>query len=128
MDYLEYMKIPLALFPEWVKKKIQFGRPCQGWIYLLGNQEVSVGTPPSWAFGQQTPWHYKYVNIPRLWKHTTCPITFSFMVDDFGIKYVGKEHVEHLINSLKEDYKLTKDWTGNLYCGISLNWNHANEC
>ncbi len=38
----------------------------------------------------------------------------------FGIKYVGKEHMEPLINCRKENYELTKDWTGNLYCGISF--------
>jgi hypothetical protein len=31
------------------------------------------------------------------------------VVDDFGIKYLGKEHVEHLINCLKEKYKLAED-------------------
>jgi len=47
------------------------------------------------------------------------------VVDDFGVKYVGKEHVDHLILCLKKSkYKLTKDWTGSLYCGISLNWNY----
>ena len=43
----------------------------------------------------------------------------------FGVKYVGKEHAEHLINCLKEEaYKLTEDWTGNIYCGISLRWDY----
>jgi hypothetical protein len=69
--------------------------------------------------------YYKCVNTPGLSKHTTCPITFSLMVNDFGIKYVGKEHAEHLINCLQEDYKLTEDQIGNLYCNISLYWNYA---
>jgi hypothetical protein len=30
-----------------------------------------------------------------LWKHDTCPISFSLVVDDFGVKYVGREHTEH---------------------------------
>jgi endonuclease I len=46
-------------------------------------------------------------------------------VDDFGVKYVGKENVEHLIQCLKgAKYKLTKDWSGSLYCGISIDWNY----
>ena len=28
---------------------------------------------------------------PDLWKHATHDITFSLVVDDFGIKYVGKK-------------------------------------
>ena len=62
--------------------------------------------------------------MPGLWRHATRPITFSLVVDDFGIKYVGKEHVDHVIKCLKEKYKLTEDWTGNLYCGITLKWNY----
>jgi hypothetical protein len=73
------------------------------------------------------PGYYKCVNTPGLWKHETRPITFSFVGDGFGIKYVYKEHAEHLINSLKEKHKLTKDWMDNLYCSISLNWNHTKQ-
>jgi hypothetical protein len=46
------------------------------------------------------------------------------VVDNFGVKYVGKEHVEHLIRCIKETYKVTEDWTGDLYCGITLKWNY----
>ena len=38
---------------------------------------------------------------------------------------MGKEHAEHQINCLKEEtYKLMEDWTGGLYCGISLWWDY----
>jgi hypothetical protein len=30
-----------------------------------------------------------------LWTHDTCPISFSLVVDDFGVKYIGREHAEH---------------------------------
>jgi hypothetical protein len=36
---------------------------------------------------------------------------------------VGKEHVDHLIQCIKKDYELT-DWTGDLYCGIQLDWDY----
>jgi hypothetical protein len=32
-----------------------------------------------------------------LWTHDTRPISFSLVVDDFGVKYVGREHAEHLM-------------------------------
>ena len=57
--------------------------------------------------------------------HPTGITTFTLVVDDFGVKYVGKEHVDHLIACIKEKYKLTKDWTGDLYCGINLKWNYT---
>jgi hypothetical protein len=46
------------------------------------------------------------------------------VVDDFGVKYVCKEDVQHLITSIKTDYTITKDWTGNLYYGIQLDWDY----
>ncbi len=46
-------------------------------------------------------------------------------MDDFGVKYVGKEHVNHLIECLQEKYELTKDWMGDLYCGIKLIWDYT---
>jgi hypothetical protein len=59
-----------------------------------------------------------------LWKHDTRPVTFTIVIDDFGIKYVGKEHVEHLLQALKQEYEVTEDWTGTLYCVIMLDWNY----
>jgi hypothetical protein len=37
-----------------------------------------------------------------LWTHDTRPITFSLVVDDFGIKYVGQEHTDHLKASIEK--------------------------
>ena len=53
--------------------------------------------------------YHECVNTPGLWRHTTRLITFSLVVNNFGVKYVGKEHADHLISCLKrETYKLTK--------------------
>jgi len=46
------------------------------------------------------------------------------VVDDFGIKYVGEEHANHLKATLEEHYKLTCDWTGTRYIGITLDWDY----
>jgi hypothetical protein len=47
-----------------------------------------------------------------LWKHDTRPIQFTLVVDNFGIKYVGKEHAQHLMNALEEHYKQANDTSG----------------
>jgi hypothetical protein len=62
--------------------------------------------------------------VPGLWKHDTRPIQFTLVVDDFGVKYVGKEHAQHLKNALKEHYKLTCNWTGKRYIRITLDWDY----
>ena len=72
-----------------------------------------------------TPYRYfEVAHTPGLWRHITRPIAFSLVVDDFGIKYVNKEDADHLAHSLKNAYQLAEDWTGGLYCGITLKWNY----
>jgi hypothetical protein len=63
----------------------------------------------------------------NLWRHDTKPVNFTLVVDDFGIKYVGKENADHLLNALKENYEVTEDWAGKLYCGISLKLDYENK-
>ncbi len=62
--------------------------------------------------------------VPGLWKHDTQPIQFTLVVNDFGVKYVGEEHAHHLKNTLEEHYKLTCNWTGTQYIGITLEWDY----
>ena len=62
--------------------------------------------------------------VPGLWHHITRPIQFALTVDDFGVKYVGKEHANHLLKVLQELYKVTTDWTGTRYIGIHLVWDY----
>ncbi|KAL7474998.1 hypothetical protein ACHAW6_000931 [Cyclotella cf. meneghiniana] len=40
--------------------------------------------------------YYEVAHTPGLWKHISCPISFTLVVDDFGIKYVSKEHADHI--------------------------------
>ena len=46
------------------------------------------------------------------------------MVDKFGVKYVGKEHAFHLKQALEENYKVTIEWDGTRYIGITLDWDY----
>ena len=62
---------------------------------------------------------------PGLLKHETRPIAFCLVVDDFGVKYVGKEHAQHLIDTLKNaKYQVTTDWEGTTFCGLTLDWDY----
>jgi hypothetical protein len=54
----------------------------------------------------------------------TRPINFSLVVDDFGIKYVGQEHAEHLKASIEKNYQISCYWTGIVYCGLQLDWDY----
>jgi hypothetical protein len=62
-----------------------------------------------------------------LWTHDTRPISFSLVVDDFGVKYVGREHAEHLMVCIKKNYNISSDWNGTAYCGLTLYWNYQDR-
>ena len=68
---------------------------------------------------------YKQSNYtPGLRTHEWRPIIFSLVVDNFGVKYVGWEHAEHLISVVKEHYDLTVDEKGTRYLGLTLDWDY----
>jgi hypothetical protein len=48
-------------------------------------------------------------------------------VDNFVVKYVGKQHAEDLRNALLKTYELTTDWAGTVYSGITLKWDYKNR-
>ena len=48
------------------------------------------------------------------------------MVDDFEIKYVSQENIDHLLIALRKYYKVSVDEEGCLYCGITIEWDYKN--
>jgi hypothetical protein len=54
-------------------------------------------------------------------------MTFSLVVNDLGIKYVGQEHTDHLKASIEKHYQIFCDWIGSAYCGLQLNWDYKNK-
>ena len=121
----------LNLFPQWIIDQYDLNAHAIDGMVHIKIQKAIWGLPQAGILAnkklrQELKPHgyHKHKNTPGLWYHKTQPISFTLVVDNFGVKYVGKEHVNHLIASLKQSkYKLTEDWTGSLYCGISLEWN-----
>jgi hypothetical protein len=132
----EYMKMLLSSFPEEIIQKYNLNPlAVDGWVYienrkgayglkqagLLANQLLQTRVSP---FGYYPAWH-----TPGLWLHKTRPISFTLIVDDFAVKYVGKQHAEHLRNALLRTYELTTDWTATVYSGMNLKWDYnARTC
>ena len=53
--------------------------------------------------------YYPTSTTPGLWRHQWRPIIFCLIVDDFGIEYIGKQHVQHLISTLHLHYQIMED-------------------
>ena len=72
--------------------------------------------------------HFGFAPVTRtpvLCKYTTKPTSSSLVVDDFGVKYIGKENADHLIQALQKVYTISIDWTGYLLGGLTIDWDYA---
>eukprot|EP00957_Ditylum_brightwellii_P189675 14438331-Ditylum_brightwellii.AAC.1 len=56
--------------------------------------------------------YYPIQHTPGLWCHKWHPVTFALVVDNFGVKFMGENHGDYLINALKEHYEITVDKGG----------------
>ena len=63
-------------------------------------------------------------NTIGLWQHDTRPTKFCLCVDDFGVKYFSQADADHLLDALKEHYKISVDLEGKNYFGLTMNWNY----
>ena len=50
----------------------------------------------------------------------TKPIAFTLVVDNFGIIYISKNHINHLLKEIEERHLVKIDWAGSKYLGIDL--------
>jgi hypothetical protein len=130
----EYTIMLLSRFPEEIVDKYNLkALAVDGWVYieiikgmyglkkagLLANQLLHTRLE---FFG-----YYPARHRPVPWLHKTRPIDFSLIVDDFAVKYVGKQHADHLRKALLQSYELTTDWEAKVYSGMSLKWDYKNR-
>ena len=71
--------------------------------------------------------YYQSKTAPRYWKHEWRPISFTLVVDNFGVKYVNKADVHHLMSVLTQHYKIDTNWEGTRYVGLTLDWDYDNR-
>jgi hypothetical protein len=103
----EYMKMPLSRFPEEIIQKYNLhALAVDGWVYIEIRKGV-YGLKQAGLLANQllqsrlaTFGYYPSRHTPGLWFHKTRPISFTLVVDDFAVKYLGKHHAEHLRNAL----------------------------
>jgi hypothetical protein len=134
MDRYEYMRMPLRIIPEQLIEQYDLRSKAKNGFVYMEIRRAMYGLPQAGILANKLlkerlakHGYYEVTHTPGLWKHISRPVQFTLVVDDFGIKYVGKEHADHLLNALQEHYTLDIDWNGELYCGISLKWDYKNR-
>jgi hypothetical protein len=134
VSYFQYIRVRPSIIPKEVWDDHCYTIPIadDGYIYLeIRRGMYSLKEAGILAFNQLVqklkPAGYEPMMsfTPGLWRHRTKRTTFALCVDNFGAKYLSKADATHPINDVQAHcYDLTINWTGNLYCGLALDWHY----
>ena len=99
MERYEYVKIKVELIPEEIITQYDLQKKIHNGFIYCEVRKGMYGLPQAGMIANKllqkrlkTKGYYQVKHTPGLWKHTWRPIMFVLVMDDFGIKYVGKEH------------------------------------
>jgi hypothetical protein len=127
------MKMLLSRFPEEIIQKYNLNAlAVDGWVYIKICKGMYGLKQAGLLANQLLQTHFYHLDITLHsthldWLHKTRPISFTLLVDDFAVKYVSKQHAEHLRNALLRTYELPTDWTATVYSGMTLKWDFKNR-
>ena len=126
----EYINIQLLKIPEYFIKEYNLTTLVhKGWVYFeirrgrYGLYQYGILANKQLILRLEKEGYYEARTTPGLWRHKWRPIIF-FVVDDFGVEYVGKQHAEHLATIFKKNQNIAEDWEGKKYAGIDLKWDY----
>ena len=108
MDRYEYFRMKLELFPQDIID--EYG--LRDKVDTDGNVFCEVrrgmyGLPQAGIIAQELltkrlhkAGYRQSKTTPGYWRHDWRPISFTLVVDDFGVKYINKDDVQHLASVL----------------------------
>ncbi len=128
----EYVRVNISDIPaEFIKEYDLAGWDQDGWIYFKTHQ-LCYGLPQLGILANnllqsclEVEGHYESASTPGLWCHKWRPIQFCLIVDDFGVKYVGIQHFNHLLDLLKKYHGVQFNIAGDKFAGINIKWDYA---
>ena len=133
MEHSEYMKIQLAQIPDEIITEYNLKNKAHhnGAVYIeirkgmYGLAQASMLANKLLKHQLAKHGYYEVHHTPGYWRHMWRPIDFTLVVDDFGMGYKDNEHALHLLQTLRKYYEaISVNWTGTLYCGITLKWDY----
>jgi hypothetical protein len=130
----EYMVISLSSLPQETIEKYDLLELSQDGKVYIEIQKGMYGFPQAGLFAKELLHRNLakdgYRSMQRthgLWTHDTHPLSFSLVVDAFGVIYVGREHAERLMACINKKYNISSDWNGSAYCDLTLDWDYKNR-
>jgi hypothetical protein len=140
MERYEYVRMNLDDFPEEIIEEYKLrdiARPdgtviaeCRKCVYSLPQSGILSNKYLEKRLNEYGYYQSNHTN--GLWSHESKPIQFALCVDDFGIKYINDEDVEHLKKALvatnpengKPMFEIKEDRTGERFCGLFMDWDY----
>ena len=93
------MRLPLKIIPQEIIDAYNLKTlAVDGWIHcridggMYGLPQAGKIAHDTLVKCLRTAGYFSVKFTEELWRYVWQPITFSLVVDDFGIKFVGKEH------------------------------------
>jgi hypothetical protein len=135
MKRYEYFRMKLELFPQDVINEygLQDKVDTDGYIFCEVKRGM-YGHPQAGILAQELltkrllkAGYKQSSTTPGYWRHEWRPISFTLVVDDFGVKYINKADAEHLLGVLKKDYECNTDWDGTRYLGLTIDWDYKSH-
>jgi len=140
MTRYEYVRMNLSDFPDDIIEEYNLREitsndgtviaECRRAVYGLPQAGILANKYLEKRLNEYGYYQSDYTN--GLWAHKSRPIQFALCVDDFGVKYVNDEDVEHLKSALtainpetgKPMFEITVDMEGSRFCGLFMDWDY----
>jgi hypothetical protein len=130
----EYVCVEISDIPdEFILEYNLLGWDRNGWMYFKICQGC-YSLPQAGIFANNllqsrlvAEGYYEAASTPGLWHHKWCPVQFCLIVDNFGIKYVGLKHFNHLLDLLKKYHGVQVNMAGDKLASMDINWDFAGK-
>jgi hypothetical protein len=133
MAWYEYMRLKLADMPEDAIEHYHlrdiatpdgyvYCKICQG---MYGLPQADIIAQELLAKRLKEHGYFQSKMTPGLWTHDWHPIAFTLVINNFGVKYVGEEHAQHLLKMVQTYYKCLFKVEGERYCGLTIKWDYT---
>jgi hypothetical protein len=102
-----------------------------GWIYFkipqgcYGLPRAGIIANNLLRYHLEAEGFYEAASTPGLWCHKWRPIQFCLILDNFGVEYVGLEHLIYLLDILKKFHGVQYNMAGNKLSAMDIEWNYA---
>jgi hypothetical protein len=131
LDRPEYVRIHRKFIPQKTIDKYNLEQYMHNDSVLFEVTKCMYGLPQAGYLSQvrlikhlKKHGYTQHEHVNCLFQHKDNGVSFTLVVDDFGVKIPNRKAAWHLINSLQEMYKLHIDWEGKKYLGFHIHFNH----